>query len=91
MSETAIYVPVFEGPSWATFAAEWKPGYSSRFCNTWYGMLISKLSQVMGEHMGQSIADLETMNDSQEQVQAVGKTQELKKQQAIPTDYKKFW
>lgn len=41
--------------------------------------------------MGQSIADLETMNDSQEQVQAVGKTQELKKQQAIPTDYKKFW
>lgn len=45
----------------------------------------------MGEHIGQSIANLEKTNESQEQVQAVGKTQELKKQQATPIDYKKFW
>lgn len=48
-------------------------------------------SPVMGGHIGQSIANREKANESQEQVHAVGKTQELKKQQAIPIDCKKFW
>ena len=73
----ATYAPNFEGSSWGTFIVGTKAEVLRFAPSTWYGMLISMLSPVVGgdiQDAGQPTADLGETGKPWEWVEAEEKT-----------------